>query len=1388
MSIFNQSSSPLSSLMPQSSPYQMPDYANAFRMNMQPQMNNLKFKIGLATSNSSDPLTALNGKNMMNDAMNPDSQDNQLLQRNNSGGVSFDWDQGFNTLSQIGNSIGGQAGNVLNGAGKIGSSIKMINQANKGIKAGLGGAKSAKMGGIGATIGAASDLVGSFMPQKTEYAGPKGDITQTMDSIYDGISDAAMAFGPIGCVCAGSRVINNEGKFLNIEDLVQEEGIIGWGNRKANRENIFALKTPDYKECLRIELESGTILECSIDHPILYSPKGRAERVTINGERKRVKQWKFKSAETLQVGDNVGIINEIPIWGEEEMWNPYLVGMLIGDGTYGEDHGVRLYSGDPDTWSYIEKYQLGGKINFDDSQYTSEFRGYRIFNGAKQLRILGIYEQTKCNKRLPINIHKYTKESICKLIAGLIDTDGCVQSNPARKEFKVIFYQKNETLIKQLREQLLKLGIHSSIQSIKERKSTIMGRKVNSSNGYKLVIKDKLSLVNFYNNISLNIQYKQKALEEIYSYCQIGSTKDNRLLSGAKADKVVSITPIGSRLVYNLQADDDHTYIANGIITHNTLVGGIMKGGALLGKGVNALGGGTDGMCVCAGTKIFKASGEIINIEDLKKEDGIIGWDKNSKQIVPQLIHDFIEPRQKECLEIVLKNGYSIKCSIDHPILSDNSPKARNKVINGKRIAIRPWEFRRADELKVGDFVGLANNIDYWGDTNVPNAYIVGLLIGDGSYGKGASCRLISADPDTWRFLENNNLGVLNHCDDSRPEKYNKEIRTYRIIGGMELLHQLGIAYQTGKNKTLPKNIGKFDKVSVCNLLAGLFDTDGSISVNEEKQSYSITLYQSNINLLEEVRIQLHKLGIFSTIGTRKAAKYKFGGKIINSNESYRLEIHDISSVIKFYNLIPLNISYKKENLQRIYNMLKDKKVQEHNDISGAKQCKIVSITPIGIQTVYNLQADYNHTYLANCIITHNTTTDAILGSSFLNLTPIGLVNGFGGKKTDTITKDNEVFAQVGSSYTGSESTVNNALQKSGKKYGLLSSRARKRANEEIAEAKRQQNIISDIAEESTDRFNIRNSMAAINGNRRGFNMYGGYNQSAIRVGRHGMSIELLEKARTIIKAQQGTKTLDPFQVYLQSLPDNQRDSTNYRVKDYWIFNGRPSNFEEAKRKGMFVEQEDFDDTGKSLGKSWHSFTVAENPNTGELEFMKSSSHPTIQKELDWYNSDDGKYFRSQYELVKTEPYYKYVKRKIPIKQETPQHKNGGSIIELISETTISLVDPLNVPEFQNGGSINVIPDGALHARKHNMNLDGITEKGIPVVSEKDDGKIEQQAEIEKEEVIFRLEVTQKLEELEKKYYSEEASQKEKDEYALEAGKLITEELLHNTKDNAGLL
>lgn len=373
------------------------------------------------------------------------------------------------------------------------------------------------------------------------------------------------------------------------------------------------------------------------------------------------------------------------------------------------------------------------------------------------------------------------------------------------------------------------------------------------------------------------------------------------------------------------------------------------------------------------------------------------------------------------------------------------------------------------------------------------------------------------------------------------------------------------------------------------------------------------------------------------------------------------------------------------------------------------------------------------------------TTTDAILGSSFLSLTPFGLINGFGGRKADTITKDEQAFETVGASYTGTNQAVNSALQKSGKKYGAFSNSARKKANREIAEAKRQQAIITDIADETTDRFAIRDSMSAINGNRRALAMYGGYDQSAIRAARHGMVIQ----AKRIVsqyniskkkeKFQKGGTLEDPFVAYLNSLPEYQQDSTNYRVKDYWEFNGRPKNFGEAIAKGMFTFQED----------GWHANSVQENPSTGEIEFMKSDKHPSHQKEIDWYNSEGGTDFRNKYELIKSSPYWKYVKR--------------GS-----------------VQEYKEGGSFNVIPEGALHARLHNMeNADNLTKKGIPVVVEKDGGELEQQAEIEREEIIFRLEVTKKLEELAK-----DGS----DKAAIEAGKLLVEEILNNTIDNTNRL
>lgn len=106
------------------------------------------------------------------------------------------------------------------------------------------------------------------------------------------------------------------------------------------------------------------------------------------------------------------------------------------------------------------------------------------------------------------------------------------------------------------------------------------------------------------------------------------------------------------------------------------------------------------------------------------------------------------------------------------------------------------------------------------------------------------------------------------------------------------------------------------------------------------------------------------------------------------------------------------------------------------------------------------------------------------------------------------------------------------------------------------------------------------------------------------------------------------------------------------------------------------------------------------------------------------------------------------------------------------------VITKADVEKFKIGGKLNVIPEGALHAHKHNLDVENITSKGIPVVSEENGGVV-QHAEIERNEIIFTLEVTKELEKL----YHEGT-----DEAAIKAGEILVEEILDNTQDNTGLI
>lgn len=107
----------------------------------------------------------------------------------------------------------------------------------------------------------------------------------------------------------------------------------------------------------------------------------------------------------------------------------------------------------------------------------------------------------------------------------------------------------------------------------------------------------------------------------------------------------------------------------------------------------------------------------------------------------------------------------------------------------------------------------------------------------------------------------------------------------------------------------------------------------------------------------------------------------------------------------------------------------------------------------------------------------------------------------------------------------------------------------------------------------------------------------------------------------------------------------------------------------------------------------------------------------------------------------------------------------------------------------------SIIPEGTLHKNKHHLDVEGVTKKGIPVITVEDDSAetledikeqestIVQHAEIESQEVIYNKELTAYVEESLKEWESSN-----EDSILIEVGKRICKELLFNTEDPDNLI
>lgn len=139
--------------------------------------------------------------------------------------------------------------------------------------------------------------------------------------------------------------------------------------------------------------------------------------------------------------------------------------------------------------------------------------------------------------------------------------------------------------------------------------------------------------------------------------------------------------------------------------------------------------------------------------------------------------------------------------------------------------------------------------------------------------------------------------------------------------------------------------------------------------------------------------------------------------------------------------------------------------------------------------------------------------------------------------------------------------------------------------------------------------------------------------------------------------------------------------------------------------------------------------------------------------------------------------------------------KRGGKLERVLKHRSIAKAENgAKLEKIELSEEENIIPEGELHKNKHHIDLEGITQKGIPVITVDEDAdtfmEIKDQedsivihAEVEKEEVIFTKELTDFVEAKLKEW-----NESDDPKILEEVGKRITKELLFNTNDRAELI
>jgi intein/homing endonuclease len=417
--------------------------------------------------------------------------------------------------------------------------------------------------------------------------------------------------------------------------------------------------------------------------------------------------------------------------------------------------------------------------------------------------------------------------------------------------------------------------------------------------------------------------------------------------------------------------------------------------------------------CLADGTAIYLKDGTATKVQSVQVGAEVVSFD-GSKTVTRRVIGK-TQNGEKECLELTLLSGHTLRASFDHRFFTSDGVKELQ-------------EIRGKDSIPIP-----LGYLEEEGDPDDPLPLWVGLLLGDGSIGK-------NNNSSTYRCQFNNNSTVLidvykSLCDKlglpySVRERQQEEKPNYTVsVSGQQrirdMLEPLGLLGATQFTKFIPERFFK-SKSAIRAVLQGLIESDGWVTCNRKSRQVEIGFVSGSHELAKGVQRGLQSLGVYSqiqlchprgrqrsiywTVKVRhvkhiklfyervglisKQAKLKGAVDFIDSelDEScYGMDVparadcaaaladKGISSheawtrfEISFRNNVWAGARIAQQKVYRIWEITQDARLEKWLDPSVV-WVSVRSVEPIGVQNTWDLEIEGDPYFTADGIFTHNT-------------------------------------------------------------------------------------------------------------------------------------------------------------------------------------------------------------------------------------------------------------------------------------------------------------------------------------------------------------------------------------------------------------------------------